>query len=98
MQSILKMLPLRRFFTGTQQAAANVDESQFTLIEAIINDCRSRPIAVGSARLHPGWSTTSASILGWQALRRLGRRRTEIDAFSPTPNSTLITRPRPTSS
>ncbi|HEV2576492.1 MAG TPA: signal recognition particle protein [Acidobacteriaceae bacterium] len=37
MQSILKMLPSVGPFAGMQQAAANVDESQFTRIEAIIN-------------------------------------------------------------
>src|SRR6185437_2925524 len=37
MQSILKMLPSVGPFAGMQQAAANVDESQFTRIESIIN-------------------------------------------------------------
>jgi signal recognition particle subunit SRP54 len=42
MQSILKMLPSVGPFAGMQQAAANVDESQFTRIEAIINSMTSR--------------------------------------------------------
>jgi len=37
MQSILKMLPSVGPFAGMQQAAANVDESQFTRVESIIN-------------------------------------------------------------
>ncbi|HEY5382038.1 MAG TPA: signal recognition particle protein [Acidobacteriaceae bacterium] len=37
MQSILKMLPSVGPFAGMQQAASNVDESQFTRIESIIN-------------------------------------------------------------
>ncbi len=37
MQSILKMLPSVGPFQGMQQAAANVDEKQFTRVEAIIN-------------------------------------------------------------
>ena len=37
MQSILKMMPSVGPFAGMQQAAQNVDESQFTRIEAIIN-------------------------------------------------------------
>ena len=41
MQSILKMLPSVGPFAGMQQAAANVDESQFTRIEAIINSMTS---------------------------------------------------------
>ena len=36
-QSIMKMLPSVGPFQGMQQAAANVDEGQFTRIEAIIN-------------------------------------------------------------
>ncbi|HTV07982.1 MAG TPA: signal recognition particle protein [Candidatus Aquilonibacter sp.] len=42
MQSILKMLPSVGPFAGMQQAAANVDESQFTRIEAIINSMTSK--------------------------------------------------------
>jgi signal recognition particle subunit SRP54 len=42
MQSILKMLPSVGPFAGMQQAAANVDESQFTRTEAIINSMTSR--------------------------------------------------------
>ena len=42
MQSILKMLPSVGPFAGMQQAAANVDESQFTRIEAILNSMTSR--------------------------------------------------------
>jgi signal recognition particle subunit SRP54 len=37
MQSILKMLPSIGPFQGIQQMAGQVDESQFTRIEAIIN-------------------------------------------------------------
>ena len=37
MESILKMLPSVGPFAGMQQAAANVDEKQFTRLEAIIN-------------------------------------------------------------
>jgi signal recognition particle subunit SRP54 len=37
MQSILKMLPSVGPFQGLQQAAGNVDEGQFTRVEAIIN-------------------------------------------------------------
>jgi signal recognition particle subunit SRP54 len=37
MQSILKMLPSVGPFQGLQQAAGNVDENQFTRVEAIIN-------------------------------------------------------------
>jgi signal recognition particle subunit SRP54 len=37
MQSILKMLPSVGPFAGMQQAAQNVDESQFTRLESIIN-------------------------------------------------------------
>src|SRR5580658_7730110 len=37
MQSILKMLPSVGPFAGLQQAAGQVDESQFTRVEAIIN-------------------------------------------------------------
>ncbi len=37
MKSILKMLPSVGPFAGMQQAAENVDESQFTRVEAIIN-------------------------------------------------------------
>jgi signal recognition particle subunit SRP54 len=37
MQSILKMLPSVGPFQGLQQAAGQVDESQFTRVEAIIN-------------------------------------------------------------
>lgn len=37
MQSILKMLPSVGPFQGLQQAAGNIDESQFTRVEAIIN-------------------------------------------------------------
>jgi signal recognition particle subunit SRP54 len=37
MQSILKMLPSVGPFQGLQQAAGNIDESQFTRTEAIIN-------------------------------------------------------------
>jgi signal recognition particle subunit SRP54 len=37
MQSIMKMLPSVGAFAGMQQAAENVDESQFTRTEAIIN-------------------------------------------------------------
>jgi signal recognition particle subunit SRP54 len=42
MQSILKMLPSVGPFAGMQQAAANVDESQFNRIEAIINSMTSK--------------------------------------------------------
>jgi len=42
MQSILKMLPSVGPFAGMQQAAANVDESHFTRIEAIINSMTSK--------------------------------------------------------
>jgi signal recognition particle subunit SRP54 len=37
MQSILKMLPSVGPFQGMQQAASQVDEKQFTRVEAIIN-------------------------------------------------------------
>jgi signal recognition particle subunit SRP54 len=37
MQSILKMLPSVGAFQGLQQAAGQVDENQFTRVEAIIN-------------------------------------------------------------
>jgi signal recognition particle subunit SRP54 len=37
MQSILKMLPSVGPFQGLQQAAGNIDENQFTRVEAIIN-------------------------------------------------------------
>ena len=37
MESILKMLPSVGPFAGMQQAAQNVDEKQFTRLEAIIN-------------------------------------------------------------
>ena len=37
MESILKMMPSVGPFAGMQQAAANVDEKQFTRLEAIIN-------------------------------------------------------------
>ena len=37
MQSILKMLPSVGPFQGLQQAAGNIDESQFTRVESIIN-------------------------------------------------------------
>ena len=37
MQSILKMMPSVGPFAGMQQAAANVDEKQFTRVESIIN-------------------------------------------------------------
>jgi signal recognition particle subunit SRP54 len=37
MQSILKMLPSVGPFQGIQQMANNVDESQFTRVESIIN-------------------------------------------------------------
>src|SRR5271170_5838079 len=37
MQSILKMLPSGGMFAGLQQASKNVDESQFTRLESIIN-------------------------------------------------------------
>jgi signal recognition particle subunit SRP54 len=37
MESILKMLPSVGPFAGMQQAAKNVDEKQFTRLEAIIN-------------------------------------------------------------
>jgi signal recognition particle subunit SRP54 len=42
MQSILKMLPSVGPFAGMQQAAQNVDESQLTRVEAIINSMTSR--------------------------------------------------------
>jgi signal recognition particle subunit SRP54 len=37
MESILKMLPSVGPFAGLQQASANVDEKQFTRLEAMIN-------------------------------------------------------------
>ncbi len=37
MESILKMLPSVGPFAGMQQAAGNIDEKQFTRLEAIIN-------------------------------------------------------------
>jgi len=42
MQSILKMLPSVGPFQGLQQAAGQVDESQFTRVEAIINSMTAR--------------------------------------------------------
>ena len=57
LQSIMKMLPSVGPFQGMQQAAGNVDEKQFTRIEAIINSMtaanakimRSSPAAAASA-------------------------------------------------
>jgi len=42
MESILKMLPSVGPFAGMQQAAQNVDEKQFTRLEAIINSMTSK--------------------------------------------------------
>ncbi|WP_263409864.1 signal recognition particle protein [Terriglobus tenax] len=42
MQSILKMLPSVGPFQGLQQAAGNIDESQFSRVEAIINSMTAR--------------------------------------------------------
>jgi signal recognition particle subunit SRP54 len=55
MESILKMLPSVGPFAGMQQAAANVDEKQFTRLEAIINSMtpkerRNHEIISGSRR------------------------------------------------
>ncbi len=55
MESILKMLPSVGPFAGLQQAAGNVDEKQFTRLEAIINSMtpierRNHEIISGSRR------------------------------------------------
>jgi signal recognition particle subunit SRP54 len=55
MESILKMLPSVGPFAGMQQAAGNVDEKQFTRLEAIINSMtplerRNHEIISGSRR------------------------------------------------
>jgi signal recognition particle subunit SRP54 len=55
MESILKMMPSVGPFAGLQQASKNVDESQFTRLEAIINSMtakerRNHEIISGSRR------------------------------------------------